>query len=655
MGIRTIGLKTIGLPKPKCGPLFLWNSYWLTRKPSNPVLTVLSNSSIKVDWTDAAEAADGLKIYFNDVLKDTVAFGVGTSTITGLTGDTLYSVDIVAYRGTNESDPITATATTLVTWSYNMLLSFLTINNHATWTQAQKDLVYGRLNDAYTVATFGPAGLNKEVCDFFIFFETKATLKTVSTELVKTGATLRWDYGGGNIYSQTAMPAQISTTEITITSTDGFGTLTRLRLASSQFVNNIPNLPYYLPNSTRVVLDGGSIASGTRLKGDISGWVFNNDATSISLSQHDVTGVGDAIIIPDKCTSFLLTGCTYLTGNTPKFNATFSAASATVEFSTCRFTGLGGTSFPKVATTYTATSNCFSTANITSFIAALNTYYSANAPTGNFTLTIGSAGSAYSGTITGGDANADLVNVKAVFVAAGKVFAITYNTSTYLLTSLAAPMLVLTSDDTYTTDLTYFLPLMQEYGKVGTSYLKDVTIGAAGHLTDAEVATMVADGWDFEAHPAIGANEAAFRAIMDAFVAFFTDHSIPAFNHIAWDQGTFTDWSKLAAADYVDTARTTLANDASPTVTNVGGLIYKDTIDRYAMYGISTDPIDATGVTNIKKFIDIAKIKSAGVIIYFHDNISAENVPLYRQIIDYAIAQGFTITDIPGLYAAMTA
>jgi len=99
-----------------------WSRYWITRKPSNIVLTVLSATSVKVDWTDAATAADGLKVYFNDVLKATVAFGVGTATISELTAGLLYSVDVVAYKGTNESDAINDSVT-ISTLLSNLVLS----------------------------------------------------------------------------------------------------------------------------------------------------------------------------------------------------------------------------------------------------------------------------------------------------------------------------------------------------------------------------------------------------------------------------------------------------------------------------------------------------------------------------------------------------
>jgi len=93
-------------------------SYFSTRTPTGLVLTVLSDTSVKVDWTDAAAAADGLKVYFNDVLKDTIAFGVGTTTVTGLTAGTAYTVKVVAYKGLYESDPITMIVETTTYESY---------------------------------------------------------------------------------------------------------------------------------------------------------------------------------------------------------------------------------------------------------------------------------------------------------------------------------------------------------------------------------------------------------------------------------------------------------------------------------------------------------------------------------------------------------
>jgi len=108
----------LGIPFKRGG--ISWPAYWATRTPTNLVLTVLSDTSIKVDWTDATDAADGLKVYFNGVLKDTVAFGIGTSTVTGLIINTTYTVNVVAYKGTNESSAITDSATTfnpfITTW-----------------------------------------------------------------------------------------------------------------------------------------------------------------------------------------------------------------------------------------------------------------------------------------------------------------------------------------------------------------------------------------------------------------------------------------------------------------------------------------------------------------------------------------------------------
>ena len=89
-----------------------WESYFLTRTPTDLVATVIDETSILISWADAAEASDGLKIYLNDVCNSTVAYGVGFKNITGLTTATSYVIKLVAYKGTNESDPLTDTVIT---------------------------------------------------------------------------------------------------------------------------------------------------------------------------------------------------------------------------------------------------------------------------------------------------------------------------------------------------------------------------------------------------------------------------------------------------------------------------------------------------------------------------------------------------------------
>ena len=95
-----------------------WSSYWATRTPSALVLTVVSGTQVDAVWDDAAEAADGLKLYYSSnggltyTLGDTVAFGVEAGSITGLTAGVLYTIKLVAYKDANESTPVTDVAWT---------------------------------------------------------------------------------------------------------------------------------------------------------------------------------------------------------------------------------------------------------------------------------------------------------------------------------------------------------------------------------------------------------------------------------------------------------------------------------------------------------------------------------------------------------------
>lgn len=96
-----------GIPFSKKG--INWSSYWATRNPSALVLTVLSSTSIKLDWTangvqdydghSVERSADGVTY----VEVDTVTVGTNTFTDTGLTAGTLYYYRVKAYKGSNQS------------------------------------------------------------------------------------------------------------------------------------------------------------------------------------------------------------------------------------------------------------------------------------------------------------------------------------------------------------------------------------------------------------------------------------------------------------------------------------------------------------------------------------------------------------------------
>ena len=104
------GISVTKIPIPFRSKGFSFSSYWATRNPSGLQLTWTSDTEITAAWTDAADAADGLKLYLstdnvNWTLADTVAFGVQAGSAT-VTAGVVYWFKLVAYKGTNESDPV---------------------------------------------------------------------------------------------------------------------------------------------------------------------------------------------------------------------------------------------------------------------------------------------------------------------------------------------------------------------------------------------------------------------------------------------------------------------------------------------------------------------------------------------------------------------
>ena len=92
-----------------------WSTYCT---PTNLVATEISDSRIDLAWDDAAEAADGLRVYIstdNSIFTEhgTANFGDEAYSVTGLTDGIIYYFKLVAYKGTNESTAITDNACTI--------------------------------------------------------------------------------------------------------------------------------------------------------------------------------------------------------------------------------------------------------------------------------------------------------------------------------------------------------------------------------------------------------------------------------------------------------------------------------------------------------------------------------------------------------------
>ena len=83
-----------------------WDSWWSTRTPSNPVLTVVNETRIDGTFTINGTGQDGHKVYIStnniDFIYKCDAVGNAFSAI-GLSAGTRYYFYIVAYKGTHES------------------------------------------------------------------------------------------------------------------------------------------------------------------------------------------------------------------------------------------------------------------------------------------------------------------------------------------------------------------------------------------------------------------------------------------------------------------------------------------------------------------------------------------------------------------------
>ena len=203
----------------------------------------LNDYTIEKSGTDiifTATAKGGSGKYTFTIGAESNTTGVFTFTVDGV-----YEIHIT--DDTESSETTETINVRALSWSAQMADDYIATNNQCPWSNTQRDLIIDRLEETYVVDTFGPTGLNKTVCDFFIFIECQSTqgaLINAGRIVTKTGDTIRWNYGDGNIYNQNLLPAEINNGVITLTSTDGWGGLTNLTINNNFFINNLSGLRY---------------------------------------------------------------------------------------------------------------------------------------------------------------------------------------------------------------------------------------------------------------------------------------------------------------------------------------------------------------------------------------------------------------------------
>lgn len=87
-----------------------WSSFWLTRKPSDLIVTGMRDTEIDFSWTDNSAGEASFKVYKSTdgltyAADGTTVAGDTTYTATGLTAGNLYYFYVVGVKSGNESTP----------------------------------------------------------------------------------------------------------------------------------------------------------------------------------------------------------------------------------------------------------------------------------------------------------------------------------------------------------------------------------------------------------------------------------------------------------------------------------------------------------------------------------------------------------------------
>jgi len=190
--------------------------------------------------------------------------------------------------------------------------------------------------------------------------------------------------------------------------------LTYLKLGVNSFTGDMSSLSA-LTSLTNLLLANNSFT------GDMSSLSALTSLIELNLGLNSFTG--------DMSGLSALTSLTYLRLTDNSFTGDMSSLSALTSLTSLDISINSFTNIPVIGVkdilVYNVSKNSVSTSNIDYFLSALNTYYSANAPTKNCTYTLNGTGM---GIPTGGASNSDLLAVVNAYSSAGKTATFVINT-----------------------------------------------------------------------------------------------------------------------------------------------------------------------------------------------------------------------------------
>jgi len=539
------------------------------------------------------------------------------------------------------------------TWSELMLDDYVLKNAHYPYSVDEKALILSRLEEEYVVTTFGPDGANKTICDFFIFLQTtNATTALTTRTVTKTGATLRWNYGAGNVYAANNLPAQICNGVISVTSADGFSGLTVLNLHVNAFIGALPPLSIMVNIATLSVYQNA-------FSGGIPDWSLCTKLFRFDFSDCSITGAIPSVShMPDL--DYILGQYNKLTGDFPDFSLNqklrlIRVMNAVSGDKLNIIENIAFTVLNPLLAEINLKGCCLSVENIDILINKIAVYYSTHTPTVNLLIDISniSATAGYNGYITGGEANVDVIALKAAFVSASKTLTLNYNNTES--SALTSGMVAFTCDDGYGSQFSLARPLFLARSKRFTMFM---TSGAAYPSTDkiswANALTMQSEGFYVGGHSETHVNyvtltEAQLRSqLVNSDASFLANGLTSPIRHEAYPFG-HNGVNETIIDDYRLSARDTTA-----------GMVVK-TSNLFRLYNASIDSLTFSNIRLTYVKILWAKNAKIALIPMFHmvkteyGIATSIHIDILTALLDYAISIGVNVVTIPELYAELTA
>ncbi len=561
-------------------------------------------------------------------------------------GPVLTLTATAAFKSTDGNQSITfkganaKTVTNNVTWSTDMTESYVAINTTCVFSAAQKALIKARLQESYVVTTFGPDGTNKTVCDFFIFLQSTLATALTTRTITKSGDTLRWNYGGGNVYSQNNLPGQICDGVVSVTSTDGFSGVTVFDIQYNSMTGNLFNVDYYMTEILTFRCPQNMPVDGIGLSSQLPSMPPTKIVT-MDFSGNDFSGEIPDLTPFTKELVFSAGANKRLTGTIRSTATVANFKIKQLDFINCK--GINGLNIsnPTFLIYFWRLQGCsIPTADIDTFLNKVATYFDTwGFVFGTLTLNFTNLCNGY---LTGGAANADHQKLIAKAAALGKTYTGTFNYKT----SFDKGKIAFTFDDVPLSIHTVGLPFFTSKGITGTvyqatnfidQYIATYNEYACGweELEDLETA-----GWTIGCHGKAHLNyktatEAQMITDADGALTDFSNAGFTTPAHFAYPFGGYNDTSKAVISARFRSAR--LVDDITKSV-NVDSdpfLLTVVVIDGEILNRLPT-------FTEIKPYIDHAHTYNVGIIFLGHCmvNGSATNnyqvpVSLMTEIVDY--------------------